>query len=553
MPTFNNAELGGSVRNKINTTITTVDALNTGDNLLLTAAERAKLAGVEAGATADQTPAEIAATTQDWRGVGNETLVAATTALQSAASTGVPDGNRGDVTVSGGGTTWTVNSNVITNAKQATMADSTIKGRATGAGSGNPTDLTPSQVRTIINVEDGATADQTPAEIASMQQNWRGTGVETLIAATAALQAAASSGVPDGDKGDITVTTSGAVWTVDNNAITNAKAADMAALSVKANPANSVSDPTDIQFTVDGQVLTRSGTSLVAGTVQTAGIANSAVTNAKLANANQNTLKGRISSGAGAPEDLTPAQARTMLNVADGANNYAHPNHSGDVTSVADGATTIANNAVSNAKLADMPANTVKVRSAATSGDPTDLVLAAGEFPGRGSTGDVRAMSFGPEFTVEATQIRLGSAVSATKAVPVDADDLLLYDSQASDAAVTTTVGGLRTRLSTLVVDTSLATTGTINLDFAALVGEDVVITLTGNPTFTASNYAVGREFDLRLAAGGATRTLAWPSEWIRFGAALPTSLASGTAMRLTIRCWGGTAATTDVTFVGSV
>jgi hypothetical protein len=34
---------------------------------------------------------------------------------------------------------------------------------------------------------------------------------------------------------------------------------------------------------------------------------------------------------------------RTLINVADGANAYVHPNHSGDVTSVADGAQTIAN------------------------------------------------------------------------------------------------------------------------------------------------------------------------------------------------------------------
>lgn len=37
---------------------------------------------------------------------------------------------------------------------------------------------------------------------------------------------------------------------------------------------------------------------------------------------------------------LTPTQVRTIINVADGANNYTHPNHSGDVSSVNDGATT---------------------------------------------------------------------------------------------------------------------------------------------------------------------------------------------------------------------
>jgi len=54
-------------------------------------------------------------------------------------------------------------------------------------------------------------------------------------------------------------------------------------------------------------------------------IANDAVTNGKLANMPQNTIKGRITAGAGDPEDLTASNIRSIINVADGANNYAHP------------------------------------------------------------------------------------------------------------------------------------------------------------------------------------------------------------------------------------
>ena len=44
MTTFSDAESGASVREKINAAITLVDSLGSGDNLLMTAAEKSKLA-----------------------------------------------------------------------------------------------------------------------------------------------------------------------------------------------------------------------------------------------------------------------------------------------------------------------------------------------------------------------------------------------------------------------------------------------------------------------------------------------------------------------------
>jgi len=45
------------------------------------------------------------------------------------------------MTLSAGGTVWTIDNGVVTNAKQANMATATIKGRTT-VGSGDAEDLT---------------------------------------------------------------------------------------------------------------------------------------------------------------------------------------------------------------------------------------------------------------------------------------------------------------------------------------------------------------------------------------------------------------------------
>ena len=105
-------------------------------------------------------------------------------------------------------------------------------------------------------------------------------------------------------------------------------------------------------------------------------IAANAVTNAKAAQVPAGTLKGNNTGTTANQTDLTPAQVRTMLNVADGANNYVHPNHSGDVTSTGDGATVIAAGAVSNAKMANMPTLTFKANITGGAAAPQDVTVA---------------------------------------------------------------------------------------------------------------------------------------------------------------------------------
>ena len=86
----------------------------------------------------------------------------------------------------------------------------------------------------------------------------------------------------------------------------------------------------------------------------------------------------------------------------------------------------------------------------------------------------------------------------------------------------------------TRTVGTGLSTTGTVNLDMAAVHGTIQAIAASGSITFTSSNRVAGREVTLVIAAGGSSRTLAWPA-WLAVGAALPTSLASGKTLVVTV------------------
>lgn len=123
-----------------------------------------------------------------------------------------------------------------------------------------------------------------------------------------------TGGVSDGDKGDITVSGGGATWTIDNNAVTDAKLRDSAALSVIGRSANSTGDPADIAAANDAEVLRRSGTTIGFGTIATAGITDAAVTYAKIQDVSATSrFLGRISSGSGDTEELTGTQATTLL------------------------------------------------------------------------------------------------------------------------------------------------------------------------------------------------------------------------------------------------
>jgi hypothetical protein len=139
-------------------------------------------------------------------------------------------------------------------------------------------------------------------------------------------------------------------------------------------------------------------------------LTDNAVTNAKLADMVQNRIKGRVTASTGDPEDLTVAQLVTLLNAGSALNAdtldgshaaaFAAAVHTHGTTGITDNAITnakladaavdtaelvdgavstakLALNAVANTNLADMAMATIKGRAAgAGTGDPTDLSAA---------------------------------------------------------------------------------------------------------------------------------------------------------------------------------
>ena len=83
----------------------------------------------------------------------------------------VSDGDKGDITVSNNGGTYTIDDDAVTYAKiQNVSATDRVLGRDS-SGAGVVEEITPANLRTMINVEDGATGDQTDAEIKTAYEN----------------------------------------------------------------------------------------------------------------------------------------------------------------------------------------------------------------------------------------------------------------------------------------------------------------------------------------------------------------------------------------------
>ena len=84
----------------------------------------------------------------------------------------------------------------------------------------------------------------------------------------------------------------------------------------------------------------------------------------------------------------------------------------GDVVASGTGSViaTIQSGSVDNSKLANMSANSVKARSSTTSGSPSDVALSTSQLLGRGSTGDVAAITIGSGLSMSGTTLAVTSS-----------------------------------------------------------------------------------------------------------------------------------------------
>jgi len=219
----------------------------------------------------------------------------------SATATGVSDGDKGDITVTGSGATWTIDNDVVTYAKmQNVSATARFIGRVT-AGAGDPEELTGTQATTLLNPFTSALQGVAPAS---------GGGTANFLRADGTWATPASGGAPTGAE---------YVVAALDGTLTNER--------VLTNTATVIWD-----FTTPGQVKATAtgggGGSLPpdgtytdiavsgSGTIWT--VRPAVITYSKIQNVSvTNRFLGRITAGAGSTEELTGANAKTIIGSGD--------------------------------------------------------------------------------------------------------------------------------------------------------------------------------------------------------------------------------------------
>jgi hypothetical protein len=378
----------------------------------------------------------------------------------SATGATVADADYGNITVSGTGTVWTIDNGVVTYAKmQAASTNSKILGSSStsttiaeltlgtglslsgttltapgGVTDGDKGDITVSSTGSVWTIDSGVVTYAKMQAASTNSQILGSSSTSTTIAEltigsglslSGTTLTATGAGITDGDKGDITVSNTGTTWTIDNQAVTYAKIQNVSAtdklLGRSTAGAGSVEEITctaagrailddadasaqrttlglgtlatqsgtfsgtssgtntgDQTITLTGDV-TGSGTgsfaaTIAAGAVGTSKLGGDITTAGKALLDDADAAAQRTTLGLG----TLATQSGTFSGTSSGTNTGDQTiTLTGDVTGSGTGsfAATIANDAVTNAKMANMTASTIKARVTGSTGDPEDATL----------------------------------------------------------------------------------------------------------------------------------------------------------------------------------
>ena len=254
-----------------------------------TAAQLARIDSVETGATADQSGAEIVS------------------AIDAEL----------------GGSTWQSGGGAGSTDAVSNVAQDRILGR-TSTGIGDSEELTAAEVRVFLNVEDGASADQSGAEIVSAIDlelggpTWQsgGGGTTDTVSNVAQNRILGRIASGSGNSEELTAADVRALLNVENGASADQGGAEIKALYEAEGDTNAFTDAEKSKLAgVSAGATANSGALADADTVGTAQIDDGAVTLAKLAQMSTNRLLGRTTGGTGAVEVLSAGAVRAILNV----------------------------------------------------------------------------------------------------------------------------------------------------------------------------------------------------------------------------------------------
>jgi len=392
-----------------------------------------------------------------------------------------------------------------------------------------------------------------------------GEGIDTSATGTtltvAAEEATSSNKGVASFSTDNFLVSSGAV-TIKDEGVANAELANMAANTVKVRDANSSGVPSD-KAVGNGEILIGDGTGFTAAApssdvsmtnagaftvtkIQGKSVSSTAPTNDQYLKYSSSSNEWQMASVL-APDRLTTKGDLLVYNTVDsetrlpvGSNGLVLPPDSTATNGVDWAAVSAADESITNAKLAHMAANTVKVRDANSSGDPSDKVVGNTElligdgtgFTAASLSGDVTMANTGAvtiaNSAVEDAMVATGIDAAKLADGTVSNTELQYINSLSSNAqtqidakaavgTANTWTAGQRGEI------TSLTSGATITIDMAD--SNNFSVTLAHNATFAnPSNDTAGQCGSIFITQDGTgSRTASWGTDWDFAGGTAPT------------------------------